>query len=36
MFAANLLSHAKDLNTFAVTYKGKYSDSVPAAAEFYK
>ncbi|XP_062574049.1 endoglucanase E-4-like [Saccostrea cucullata] len=35
-FAAKLLQHAKQINEFAVTYKGKYSDSVMAAAEFYR
>lgn len=35
-FAAKLLEHAKQINDFAVTYKGKYSDSVPEASEFYR
>ncbi|XP_061198130.1 endoglucanase E-4-like isoform X2 [Saccostrea echinata] len=35
-FAAKLLQHAKQINNFAVAYKGKYSDSVTAAAEFYR
>nr|XP_011421782.2 endoglucanase E-4 [Crassostrea gigas] len=35
-FATKLLEHAKQINDFAVAYKGKYSDSVTAAAEFYR
>lgn len=35
-FAAKLLEHAKQINDFAVMYKGKYSDSVPEASEFYR
>lgn len=34
-YSAVLLQHAKDLFKFADTYRGKYSDSVPAAAQFY-
>ncbi|XP_048731235.2 endoglucanase E-4-like [Ostrea edulis] len=36
VFAAKLLEHAKQINDFAVAHKGKYSDSVTAAAEFYR
>ncbi|KAK3104722.1 hypothetical protein FSP39_008611 [Pinctada imbricata] len=35
-FAQTLLNHSIQLNTFAVTYKGKYSDSVNAAAAYYR
>ena len=34
-YAANLLRHAKEIYTFAKTYKGKYSDSVPEVRDFY-
>uniref|UniRef100_K1QGM8 cellulase n=1 Tax=Magallana gigas TaxID=29159 RepID=K1QGM8_MAGGI len=36
VFATKLLEHAKQINDFAVAYKGKYSDSVTAATEFYR
>jgi len=35
-YADTLLSHAKQLYTFADTYRGKYSDSISAAANFYR
>ncbi|XP_021363495.1 uncharacterized protein LOC110456829 isoform X1 [Mizuhopecten yessoensis] len=35
-FAAKLLTHAKQLNDFANKYHGRYSDSVTAAAAFYR
>lgn len=35
-YASTLLTHAEQLYTYATTYKGKYSDSFPEAAEFYK
>lgn len=35
-YASTLLQHAKQLWEFAIKYQGKYSDSVPAAAGFYK
>ena len=35
-YSADLLQHARDLLTFADTYRGKYSDSVSAASSFYK
>lgn len=35
-YSLELLDHAKQLFTFADTYRGKYSDSVPQAASFYK
>ena len=35
-YAAQLLSHAKEIFTFADTYRGKYSDSVPGVSSFYK
>ena len=35
-FAQKLLGHARQLLTFAMRFKGKYSDSVPAAREFYR
>ncbi len=34
-YAATLLDHAKSLYTFADTYRGKYSDSIPDAAAYY-
>eukprot|EP00088_Acartia_fossae_P055120 TRINITY_DN64002_c0_g1_i1.p1 TRINITY_DN64002_c0_g1~~TRINITY_DN64002_c0_g1_i1.p1 ORF type:complete len:349 (-),score=72.83 TRINITY_DN64002_c0_g1_i1:55-999(-) len=34
-YSATLLQHAKQLFTFADTYRGKYSDSVPGASSFY-
>ena len=34
-YAAKLLGHAKDLFRFADTYRGKYSDSIPDAANYY-
>ncbi|XP_072033079.1 endoglucanase E-4-like [Amphiura filiformis] len=34
-YSALLLSHAKELYTFADTYRGKYSVSIPEAAEYY-
>nr|ABD24274.1 endo-beta-1,4-glucanase [Ampullaria crossean] len=34
-YSAKLLQHAKSLWQFAVTHKGKYSDSVSAAAGYY-
>lgn len=34
-YSAELLRHAKELFSFADTYKGKYSDSVPGASSFY-
>lgn len=34
-YSAELLSKAKTLYTFAKTYRGKYSDSVPEANPFY-
>jgi hypothetical protein len=33
--AATLLTHAEQLYTFATTYRGKYSDSIPDAASYY-
>lgn len=35
-YAAELLEHATALYRFADTYRGKYSDSIPDAAQFYK
>lgn len=35
-FAATMLQHARQAYNFAYTYRGKYSDSVPEAADFYK
>ena len=35
-YAAKLVDHAKTLFKFADEHRGKYSDSVPAAASFYK
>jgi len=35
-YASELLSHAKELWDFAMKYQGKYSDSVQAAAGFYR
>ncbi|XP_063408594.1 endoglucanase E-4-like [Mytilus trossulus] len=35
-FSAKLLTHAKQLYTFAKTHTGKYSDSVNAAAAYYR
>lgn len=35
-YAANLVSHAKQLYTFADTYRGAYSDCVTAASAYYK
>ncbi len=35
-YAATLLEHARALFTFADTYRGKYSDSIPDAAKFYR
>ena len=34
-YSAKLLEHARQLYTFAKTYKGKYSDSIPDAGNFY-
>ena len=34
-YADLLLKHARELYTFADTYRGKYSDSIPDAAAFY-
>ncbi len=34
-YADNLLKHAGELFNFADTYRGKYSDSIPDAANFY-
>ena len=34
-YSATLLEHAKQLYTFADTYRGKYHQSIPDAAEFY-
>lgn len=34
-YAARLLTHARELYTFADTYRGKYSDSIPDAANYY-
>jgi hypothetical protein len=34
-YAASLLTHARQLYTYANTYRGKYSDSFPEVAEFY-
>ena len=35
-YANILLGHAKQLFEFATQFKGKYSDSVPAAAAYYR
>lgn len=35
-YANNLLQHSKQLYDFANQYRGKYSDSISAAANFYK
>ena len=35
-YSQKCLQHARELYTFATTYRGKYSDSVPEVAEFYK
>ena len=35
-YSTELLKHAKELFAFADTYRGKYSDSIPDAAKFYK
>ena len=35
-YADTLLDHAKTLFDFADTYRGKYSDSVPEASDFYR
>lgn len=35
-FAAQLLDHAAKLYTFADSYRGKYSDSIPEASDFYR
>jgi len=35
-YSATLLTHAKQLYSFADTYRGKYSDCVTAAATYYK
>jgi hypothetical protein len=35
-YSAKLLTHAKQLYTFADTYRGKYSDCVTDAASYYK
>lgn len=35
-YASTLLNHAHQLYNFATKYRGKYSDSFPEAAEFYK
>jgi len=34
-YAGTLLQHARDLYTYATTYRGKYSESFPEIAEFY-
>lgn len=34
-YAETLLIHARQLYTFATTYRGKYSDSFPEVAEYY-
>ena len=34
-YASTLLQHAKELYEFADTYRGKYTDSIPNAAQFY-
>lgn len=36
VYAARLLDHARALYTFADAHRGKYSDSIPNAADFYK
>ncbi|XP_055958362.1 endoglucanase A-like [Patella vulgata] len=35
-YAAKLLTHGKELYDFAMTHKGRYTDSVSAAAGYYK
>lgn len=35
-YASELLSHAKQLYEFATNFRGKYSDSVSAAAAYYE
>lgn len=35
-YSNQLLAHAKGIYEFARTYLGKYSDSIPRAAKFYK
>ena len=35
-YSKELLKHAKELFSFAENYKGKYSDSISNAADFYK
>lgn len=35
-YAAKCLKHAKELYTFADQYRGKYSDSIPDAAIYYR
>lgn len=35
VYAAKLLQNARELYNFADTYRGKYSDSIPDAANFY-
>lgn len=35
-FASELLQHAVDAFEFAYNFRGRYSDSVPEAADFYK
>jgi hypothetical protein len=35
-YAANLLTHARQLFTFADQYRGDYSVSIPNAGKFYK
>jgi len=35
-YAATLLRHAEELYTFANDNRGKYTDSFPDAAEYYK
>ncbi len=36
VYAAKLIDHARALYTFADTYRGKYSDSITNAANFYR
>ena len=33
--AASMIAHAEELQSFAETHRGKYSDSIPAAATYY-
>lgn len=35
-YANELIGHARDLFAFADDHRGKYSDSIPNAASFYK